>query len=242
MTSPRAPRSSSRRVGSGSVWGASSTSGSSSATSKRLVSAPGRSNPSGRPRTRRWMGGHVELVVDQLDDVGEHRLGAGRAVGARGPLLVAVGEAGLVAVVAVGDDHRVVGHRSGDGRGPSRVVDQPQGVGDAVVAAQEATGAWSSSSSSDRPGAGDRPHTADRLAWVARMRCRRSDLALGVVCSWGRMPPSPGRDSSRAPNTPVVWCGPVRAVGGHAVHVERRRVAAEHPLGQPAVEPAPGLP
>ena len=75
---------------------------------------------------------HGELVLDQLHEVGEGGAGgAGVAVG--GLPLRLVGERGLVAVVAVGDDHGLLGHRRGDRGDSRRVVDPPHGVAHAVL-------------------------------------------------------------------------------------------------------------
>ena len=66
-----------------------------------------------------------------------------------------------------------------------------------------AVGGSSTGSRSVSPLASESPQMAERLARHERRRSRRSLLALGVVCSWGRMS-VPGGLSSRAPMTPVV--------------------------------------
>ncbi len=70
---------------------------------------------------------------------------------------------------------------------------------------QAASGGPGSSHRAERPSAVERPQTADRLARHERSISRRSLLAFGVVCSWGRTPPVPGWASSSAPMTPAVW-------------------------------------
>lgn len=74
---------------------------------------------------------HRELVLDQLDDVAEGavRLGPGPVAHAA---LVAVLQGGLVAVVAVGDDDRLVEHGGGDPAVDVAVGTRPHGVRDAV--------------------------------------------------------------------------------------------------------------
>ena len=100
----------------------------------------------------------------------------------------------------------------------------------------------SDASSSVRPGAGDRAHTCGQVGAVARRRLSRSDLALGVVCSWGRIAPSSGRDSSRAPNTPVVCRAEPLGTGiRHAVHVEGGLVPGEGAVSDPLFQAASGL-
>ena len=65
-----------------------------------------RSKPSGRPDEQAVDGQHGELVLDQLDDERQHARRSRRSAAGRGASLVAVGERGLVAVVAVGDHDR----------------------------------------------------------------------------------------------------------------------------------------
>ena len=50
----------------------------------------------------------------------------------------------------------------------------------------------------------DGPQVGGRFAWHERSMFSRSERALGVVCSWGRMSASPGALSSSAPITPWV--------------------------------------
>ena len=77
-------------------------------------------------------GPHGELVVDELHHVDDHQIGtAARALGLA--TLVAVGERGLVAVVAVGDDHRRRRDGGRDGGDAVGVGDAPQRVLDPVV-------------------------------------------------------------------------------------------------------------
>ena len=164
---------------------------------------PTRSRSVGRPGEQPVDGVHGELVLDQLDEVGERGAGvAGVAVG-RLPLGL-VGERGLVAVVAVGDHHGLLGDRRGDGgarwrgRRPARRCGARRPRRRRRRAARRRTG-----SRSVRPLASDRPQIAERLARHERSRSSRSLLAFLVVCSWGRMS-VPGGLSSRAPITPVV--------------------------------------
>ena len=95
-------------------------------------------------------------------------------------------------MVPVGDDDRGPGDlavmastRAGSSSDHSSWVTPSSSV-------QLSSGGSSSSSSAVSPGAGERPQTAERLAPVARSSLSRSLFAFGVVCSWGRMPPSPG--------------------------------------------------
>ena len=148
----------------------------------------------------------AELLVDQLDHEAHDGLGpAGGAVGRVGPALVAVGERGLVAVVAVGDDDRLGADGGGDGLDPGRVGDAPHRVhhalglevGEGAVVALEQLG---------EPGGGRQaPHRREVGDGASAAGRAGRSWPSGVVNSWGRMPPSPGRLSSMAPMTPVVW-------------------------------------
>ena len=174
----------------------------------RARAPPTRSNPSGRPESRRWMAPHGQLVLDQLDDVAPC-VGAGLAGVAVGAALAlaAVGERGLVAVVAVGDHDRLArrprrrwrAHSSGS-------VDDPDRVAHAVVVGRRRRAARRRRASrSVRPLASDSPQIADRLARHDRSRSSRSLLAFGVVCSWGRM--SAARRAAARARRSRRWCG-----------------------------------
>ncbi len=87
----------------------------------------------------------------------------------------------------------IVGGTGGAGAGLSRRLWPVRGV----PAIWDGPWAWA------RPGSEHRHQMGEVLQRVALMSSKRSLLALGVVCSWGRMP-CPGGSSTSAPITPSV--------------------------------------
>ena len=182
----------------------------------------GRNRRAGR-EMRRWIGVHGELVVGELDD--ERHASRSSAPGAVSALAARRG--------------RRARSRSGGGRRRSRPARSRPRPRSRVAAAGSSTTPelWVTPSSSvqlatggparvEQVGQARRPATGPRSAtgWhsVARSRSSRSLLAFGVVCSWGRISPSPGRLSSSAPMHAGGVAAHARLVGEvHAVHVER---------------------
>ena len=111
------------------------------------------------------------------------------AVPVLGPALGLIRQGRLVAVVPVGDDHRVPrprrrrwrrwrrGRRAPRAGGARRRRRRRRRVGSSSVGSNVAVSPWRI----------DSPQMGERLARVARSRSSRSLLGLGSVCSWGRM-------------------------------------------------------
>ena len=158
---------------------------------------------------------HAQLVGDQLADV-RHREVVRRVRGrARaeaigfGLSLGAVVLADAVAVVAVGDEHRLPATAALMAR--HRAASSIRST--VCVTPSSSTTAPNGSPGGRRrsvsPLANDRPQIGERLARVARVRSSRSVLAFGVVRSWGSTPFAgpwlwPGSTTSSAPTTPTV--------------------------------------
>ena len=203
-------------------------------TSNQDEKASIRSRPSGRPDSPRWIGSHGQLVLGQLDHERHDRLGR-RSGGRRHLALAEVGAGRLVAVVAVGHHHRRRLRRLLHRPDRGRVVDDPELVADAVVVDRLGIGRGARVTKvALSPSLIDRPQMGDRLARVAFNRSSRSLLALGRVCSWGRMSEALASSMPSAPMTPLV----ARPSGrGHPVGVEGWcRVAPEDPGLLPLLE------
>ena len=152
----------------------------------------------------RWIGSHVELVLGELDDIGEDGV-MGSGLLARAGLLGLVGQGHLVAVMAVGHDHGRGGDRLGDGGHHARLGHPPQAMVDPVGAGA---------------GQGRLGHVA-QIGEAGRHRQAPDGREVGaggpeqieaVLLVLGRgafvgEDVDPGGSKPSAPSTPVVWRG-----------------------------------
>ncbi len=193
-------------------------------TSNHDAKASTRSMPSGRPDRPRWIGPTASWSSDSSTSSAM----TDPSVARRCPPATGAGRCGP--------------SRSGGGRRrPPPVRSRRRAWTAAMVSGSSSTQSWwttpSSSTASTSgwpsrskvalsPSVMERPQIGDRLARVAANRSSRSVLALGRVCSWGRMSAALASSMASAPMTPLVAAPPGDA---HPVGVEgRRRVTHQH--------------